>query len=516
MKIALLHYHLNRGGVTQVIANHLRALNRVTSPGANLQVALLFGGRCDGWSDRLTSELDRLTLTMYPMAELDYDNVGGARGDLNQKLLATFREAGFPPEETVVHIHNHSLGKNKAVPGAMNRLAREGYSCLMQIHDFAEDFRPDNYHRIGSSEGATGSNESAGFLYPQASQIHYAVLNSRDHSILLDAGVDLSRLHVLPNAVAEFDTLPPHDEARARVAERFGISSRERFILYPVRGIRRKNLGEALLWSALAKGRNCFGLTLPPLNPVEQPSYARWKECANDNGLRWMFEMGGVKGLDYMDNLAAADFILTTSVAEGFGLVFLEAWLANCHLVGRDLPEITNDFLTMGMRFPGLNPEFWIPVELLDQRVARGEMADSFRSVLRSYRLPEPDSLDQEMDGLFANDRLDFARCGISTQRQVINKVASESAFRNVVLAANPWFDHALTSTFADSELIGKNAEIVSRQYSLTQCGRRLTAIYDKVVSSDRDDKLKPLSNRNRILGHFLSLTRFHPLRIET
>ena len=37
-----------------------------------------------------------------------------------------------------------------------------------------------------------------------------------------------------------------------------------------------------------------------------------------------------------------------TSLAEGFGMVFLESWLAECPLLGRDLPEITRDFVEAG------------------------------------------------------------------------------------------------------------------------------------------------------------------------
>ena len=49
--------------------------------------------------------------------------------------------------------------------------------------------------------------------------------------------------------------------------------------------------------------------------------------------------MGAPGGLEFFENLAAADAVATTSLAEGFGMVFLEAWLAGRPLVGRDLPS---------------------------------------------------------------------------------------------------------------------------------------------------------------------------------
>ena len=42
--------------------------------------------------------------------------------------------------------------------------------------------------------------------------------------------------------------------------------------------------------------------------------------------------------------MASAHRLVTTSVAEGFGLAFLEPWLFGKGLLGRNLPEITVDF----------------------------------------------------------------------------------------------------------------------------------------------------------------------------
>ena len=45
LNLAIVHYHLNRGGVTQVITNQLLALDAVARGDAKPQVALLYGGR---------------------------------------------------------------------------------------------------------------------------------------------------------------------------------------------------------------------------------------------------------------------------------------------------------------------------------------------------------------------------------------------------------------------------------------------------------------------------------------
>ena len=49
MKLAIFHYHLNPGGVTQVIRNHLRALAAAGAQDQIEQVAVIASGRLGGW-----------------------------------------------------------------------------------------------------------------------------------------------------------------------------------------------------------------------------------------------------------------------------------------------------------------------------------------------------------------------------------------------------------------------------------------------------------------------------------
>jgi hypothetical protein len=405
------------------------------------------------------------------------------------------------------------------VLAAITNLTSAGYGLLLQIHDFAEDFRPDNYRQLAALFGGNEFEQMSAALYPQASQVHYAVLNGRDKSILRHALQDDSCLHLLPNAVADIGPLPPRDEARAKLADRFGISLNHRFVLYPVRGIRRKNLGEALLWSVLANRETSFGLTLPPLNPIEQPSYLGWKELAASLGLPWVFEVGAPGGLAYGENLAAADAILTTSVAEGFGLVFLEAWLTGNPLIGRDLPEITADFVGAGLRFPGLGASLRIPIEWLKEQDLLAEIAVAYQQVLAAYgrTLPSLDDLRQGLDELIQNNLVDFAVCGTATQRQVIEQVAGDASRRDRLLRINPCVRDALDARDIDVALIRRNAEIVRESYSLAQSGNRLLDIYHRVAASPRDSEPKAVvAAAGRILERFLRLSRFHPLRVES
>ena len=68
----------------------------------------------------------------------------------------------------------------------------------------------------------------------------------------------------------------------------------------------------------------------------------------------------------------------------------------------------------------------------------------------------------------------------------------------------------------AERPILERNAELVRSGYSLASCGRRLLKIYRSVADSGRGDGLKPPPRGDRILGSFLELPRFHPLRVES
>jgi len=226
MLIAIVHYHLNRGGVTQVIANHLRGLHQQDRAGA-LRVVVLHGGRAEGWPD-LGRELAPWNCAVRVVPGLDYDaesssTTSSPARELAARLRQALLDAGGTPDASVLHVHNHSLGKNTALPAALAELAAQGWPLLLQIHDFAEDFRPHNYRQLQAAGRGQESASSAAPVYPQAGHVHYATLNQRDTRILLAAGVEPARVHGLPNPVGDPGQLPPREPARRELSRRFGV-----------------------------------------------------------------------------------------------------------------------------------------------------------------------------------------------------------------------------------------------------------------------------------------------------
>ena len=126
------------------------------------------------------------------------------------------------------HIHNHSLGKNPFLTEAVALLAESGEKILLHPHDFAEDGRPGNYLSLRSIP--TG--------IPYRSHIHYAALNQRDRGFLAHMLKDCpSPVHLLANAV-------PPSTPFCQPLTGIPFPSPLKTSLYPVRAVRRKNLGE--------------------------------------------------------------------------------------------------------------------------------------------------------------------------------------------------------------------------------------------------------------------------------
>jgi glycosyltransferase involved in cell wall biosynthesis len=504
MNVAILHFHLNRGGVTSVIVNHVRAL--ATAPTDIDQLLVLHGGRDEGWdADALPATWSKRVRTAV-VSGLDYDTTAPISAEqLTTAIADVLQRHQFPPDRSLLHAHNHNLGKNRGLPGALVALAGRGYRLLLQIHDFAEDFRPDNYRRMLE---AYGDHEPlAANLYPQAAQIHYAVLNDRDTRLLASTGCAADRLHFLPNPVSEPDQNIGRAAARETGRRTLNLIDGRPLAVYPVRGIRRKNVGELLLWSAALRDDATFAITLPPQNPVEHVSYARWRELAAELPLPCLFDIGVRPDLSYSEVLASADRLVTTSVAEGFGMVYLDAWLAGKPLFGRDLPEITADFRRCGLRFP------WSCIgsdRLLD------ELAPIYARAVGAYGRKPPDrqALAQELLSMAPDETIDFAVLPSRLQEQVIRDVAGAALHRDGLLEANPWMNEVMVASNAG--LVGDNAATVRRQYALEACGRRLKQVYQTVFRSARDAKSQPPQNPLAILDAFLNISRFRPIRTET
>ncbi|YCM44242.1 hypothetical protein V2O64_23320 [Verrucomicrobiaceae bacterium 227] len=301
MTVLIVHYHLRAGGVTRIIHAQVKAL---TSLGHRVIVA----------SSGPVTEIEADTI-LEP--SLDYQSEGSVNA---APLLAANADCWI--------IHNPTLGKNVGFPEMIETASTSGIKLLLQCHDFAEDGRPANYTLLNNSPN----------LYPVAPHIHYALINRRDQQLLRDAGLPADQCRYLPNAIT-----PPKVSAK---------KPKGTLVFYPVRGIRRKNLGELCLLAAHAPEGVKFAVALAPENQEWMAIHKQWADFARD--LNLPIEFNVVRNSDFPDWMARATHIVTTSVAEGFGLTFLEPAFLGKPLIGRNLPEITTDFPPYGTLYESL------------------------------------------------------------------------------------------------------------------------------------------------------------------
>ena len=482
LNVAVVHYHFRRGGVTRVIENAVRSL-----AGSDADVAVLVG-----------EDPPEPVEYVHTVGGLGYaDHLGSISGrELADSLRRVATKAlGRAPD--LWHVHNHSLGKNPSLPEALHHLACEREALLLQVHDFAEDGRPGEYRLLKERLGGSGADSMSEKLYPQAPQVHYAVLNWRDFGFLGAAGIEHSRRHLLANAVA--------GEA-PREAENATSAAEGELHLYPTRAIRRKNLGELLLWAAVAENGVRFGTTLAPENPAQRPVYDRWLAFSRELELPVEFELGSTTSLGFAELIASAHRLVTTSVAEGFGMAFLEPWLFGRAVLGRDLQEITGDFTREGIDLSTLYPRVGVPASWVDETNFRERLAKGLASTWQAYgREPGRDSTDQALRSAEEGGRIDFGRLDEPLQEKVLRRLVESRA------AATEISPERLERETVTTSMIQRNAAKVREHFGLASYGERLFEIYRAVVESPRE-KPGPLRT-DVLLDQFLAPERFCLLR---
>ncbi len=531
MNLAIVHYQLNRGGVTQVILNHLLALDRQLT-GEQWRVAILFGGRHDAWLGHL-DKLEHLDVKLHVVPQLDFDDFHQTTIDaetLADAVQAELDERSFHPRETVIHAHNHSLGKNVALPGALLALAQRGYGLLLQIHDFAEDYRAGNFRSLidgaraaravahfqekpPGDSGPPPLHGDTSFCYPQAPHIHYATINSRDDGVLDSAGVADTQRHLIANPVTNHHQQLDRGKARKALDALFDVARDQQYVLYPVRCIRRKNVGEAVLWSLVSDKDTVFGFTLPPENPRLAPAYRDWKCLASTLDLPCRFEVGREGGLRYPENIAASDLILTTSLVEGFGMVYLETWLTGHHLAGRDLPEVTGDFVRAGLQFDHLQPSLPVSVDLVGATEFASVLRQGYGQVVRDFGVAgdgKQPKLEQRIERCLQEGVVDFGELDETLQQNVVHTLADNPAWLDRFRTSNSWMSAALNDV--SEAAVSNNAACVDDSYGLDGCGKLLKALYESIGQSERTDSVCPLEHPGELLEYFLDADRYRPI----
>ncbi len=463
MNIVFIHYHLKTGGVTTVLRQQVETIQD------SCRVLVLTGTPPESDFPAETCVIDGL----------DYDDPSRkapAPEDIAESISETIH-SHFGGSCDIVHIHNPTLAKNRSFLKILRALQKNGFTFFLQIHDFAEDGRPLVYFHEA---------------YP--ADCHYGVINSRDYRLLIRAGLKPEGLHRVFNTVNEFDfpSLKPPTVDR---------------ILYPVRAIRRKNIGEAILLSLFFKNRETLAITQPPNSPVDFPGYESWKGFVRANRLNVEFEAGMTR--DFAELVQTSRFLITTSITEGFGFSYLEPWLGDKLLWGRKLPEVCADFEANGIRLDHLYTSLKVPLDWIDPEKLYLNWAACVRTNRELFHYPlDDEKIRTSFAALTVNDRVDFGVLNEHFQKKIISKVLTGRAAAEHLIRLNP-FLVAPGDVSNPDQLIENNHRNVLKHYNRTSYKKVLMDVYRHVAKV----KVRQRIDKMTLLRHFLDLRQFSLLK---
>jgi hypothetical protein len=470
---------LQPGGVTRVIENTLQAWEE---NGTEIEAVALSGRAYPG---------DRLPDTRVVQG-LDYTSPRDAVDPrvLTERLRASAKDAlGQTPD--LWHIHNHSLGKNPSLTAAVSLLAESGERILLHPHDFAEDGRPGNYLSL---------SEVYQRAYPTGHTIHYAALNQRDRGFLAHMLKDSSsRVHLLANAV------PPSTPFSEFQEEKI-LDLPENLLLYPVRAVRRKNLGELALLASSHQDFH-FANSLGPTNPEFTPIFEDWKQFGKELELPLTYGLGEHTDASFPEMVGHAQSILSVSVAEGFGLGFLEPWTFGKGLCGRNLPDITSDFAELGVSLANLYDRLPIPLDCIP---SVSQVRETIQSALAQFYLDYQEDLPEDgteiaFQSMVENDCIDFGRLDESNQQAIIRTIAHSPELQQGIQK------HSGLEVLS-GEIIDRNRQAVTEQFSLSSYAEGTLNIYQELLATDNGTNCH-FANGQLLLDQYLSPTRLNLLR---
>ena len=226
---------------------------------------------------------------------------------------------------------------------------------------------------------------------------------------------------------------------------------------------------------------------------------------AENLGLPITFGMGETWEGSFSELLAEATAIITTSVAEGFGLAFLEPWLAHKPVCGRLLPEITTDFNSCGVDLTNCYERLAVPIDWIDSEGLRHRLRNA---LLRSYAAyghsVSTGLFEMAWAALIGSDGcVDFGKLDETAQEEVLMHIHRNPECAKLLVPTE--------LTIADESIIQKNYDTISANYDRSAYGERLAGLY-RTVCQATPGPVRNLDGDD-MLNAYLSPQRFNLLR---
>jgi glycosyltransferase involved in cell wall biosynthesis len=395
LQLGIGHYGIGfKDGVNTVISRNVRALHKIDP---ELKITL-FGKLSPDYTDFIMPVPEKLEYL-----NIDEFNPEADRGRIREKSIIEQQVHDYVWQGTniaeilveklrdmdVVMTENLGIGIDPSVTYAFYlytqycHTSREPKKFIYRFHDFVQQ-RPVNFKNVKkfyeSRFGIMPHWHSV--LYPGFPNIKYIAINRYDRARLLEHGIEESNVYYIPNSVDKA-IIPPDDrgeELRRKIIQREKLDPDVRFILYPVRCVRRKNVEEAIFLTKFfntisgrkteirnhrLKGKFHLLVSIRPASGDDAKYAYQLIEFVKKHNLpvtigiddlvsmeREVDPDDPAKIIKYSigDLYLASDLVITTSILEGFGFVYIEPWILDRLVIGRSIPLITPDFQAAGMK----------------------------------------------------------------------------------------------------------------------------------------------------------------------
>lgn len=509
MHITIFHYHLLPGGVTQVIVSSavgmLKYLPEITgitlvcgSEENTRKVLSIIRGKVP------ESAGEKVTVKIVP--ELRYSSEQASpvsESRLREILLNRFASG-------IWWVHNFNLGKNPVYTKSLIGIAesRPDIKMVLQIHDFPECGRFDNISVL--------QNHVNGPLYPQSKNIRYAVINSRDKLLLTEAGIQKELIFLLDNPVEEPEQLPPAADSY-KEADSFFSRTESSYLqgspilIYPVRSIRRKNTLEAgLLIRLLSQKTNLF-VTLPGTSLAEKNYSIAVQHAFDENLIPGVFASGlkGEKGrITFVKQIAASSGIISSSVQEGFGYLFINALQWGKPLFARylDILHGTDDIFRDQQAC--FYTEVRIPFSKREKETLKEMYRNNFKRISAIYPGLDTSRLIRDLHTMLREDFIDFSYLPVTMQLEILKKLGDHVFLDDTRRVNKALLDNFEKTLMQDPE---KTAEPDLERFSL----QKHAEVIKKITNSLYADSGMEITENKKITSNLLaSFTKIEYLRL--
>lgn len=443
--LIVAHHHFRPGGVRRVIELALPGLARRLAPA--LRAILLVGGESPpaAWLAELRASLP--PRSPFPEVRV-HPSLGYAAEQSPPPGIIASRARAFLEDllastqnsRPLVWLHNPGLGRNLPAIQAWTRAcARRGVPMVFHHHDWWFDNRWQRWPELRTA--ARGSlTRIARTLLPDEPAIRHATINRADA-----AHLRRSLTHPvawIPNPAAPVSAPDTSRVSAARQWLQQRTGTRGPIWLLPCRLLRRKNIAEALLLTRWLAPEARLATTAG-VSSADEAAYAEALRAAvtrHDWPLDLAILADAPAGAPpIQDLLAAGAGVLLTSLAEGFGLPYLEAAAAHRPLVARRLANIAPDLASLGFRFPGLYDDVLIAPGLFDVDAELRRQAERFAAWLTGMPRHVRQCVPQPRWFAEPGAPVAFSRLTLTAQIEVLS-VDPKVSLRHA-RHANPWLD---------------------------------------------------------------------------